>query len=296
MDILILMHGASGTRVFRLGHSLAVLGVFLSLLTLTFSAIPSTRTVAFGTGEVAALSNQYRAQAGLPALTTNGQLTSSAQAKANDMASGGYFAHNSPDGKDPWYFFAQAGYSYITAGENLALTNQSATSVVDGWYKSPGHRANMLSSSYTEVGYGISFVSTFTYNGTLYNDVYLVAAHYAKPPSATPAVTADTIPSEPAVQPQIPAPTPEPEVASTTAETTAPTEVETPQEPIAEPTASPESTSVSGTMAVTRDDRSFMTPALAYGGLGVGATLVVAGFAIEFRRFKHHQPLLPHHR
>ena len=44
-----------------------------------------------------------------------------AQAKADDMATKGYFAHTSPDGKNSWYWFKQAGYTFTYAGENLAL-------------------------------------------------------------------------------------------------------------------------------------------------------------------------------
>ncbi|MEZ4156997.1 MAG: hypothetical protein R3B52_03500 [Candidatus Paceibacterota bacterium] len=34
----------------------------------------------------------------------NETLVAAAQLKANDMAARGYFAHNTPEGFEPWYF------------------------------------------------------------------------------------------------------------------------------------------------------------------------------------------------
>jgi uncharacterized protein YkwD len=97
-----------------------VFGLFLSLFTLTFQATDPGKTKAFGTSEVAQLSNVYRHNADLAPLVVSQTLTESAQAKADDMAAKGYFAHNSPDGTTPWTFFSKANYAYDTAGENLA--------------------------------------------------------------------------------------------------------------------------------------------------------------------------------
>ncbi len=163
------------------GHVLMVFGLFLSLFASLLLGASSPRVVAFGTEPIATLSNQYRRDAGLPDYTMNEQLTRSAQAKADDMASKLYFAHESPEGRTPWSFFDDVQYIYKSAGENLALTNESPQSVVDGWYNSPSHRANLLNTSFTEVGYGISYLSSFTYKNQTYQNVWLVAAHYALP-------------------------------------------------------------------------------------------------------------------
>lgn len=179
----------------RYGHIMAMFGLFLSLLTLTLQGVNAPVSIAFGTASVADLSNQYRTDAGLTSLTVSDSLTVSAQAKADDMATKAYFSHNTPEGATPWTFFDSVGYSYATAGENLALTNQSASSVADGWFNSPGHRANLLSSAFTEVGYGIAFVPTFSYNDVTYSNVYLVAAHYALPQATTPVLGSSTRPT-----------------------------------------------------------------------------------------------------
>jgi hypothetical protein len=74
--------------------------------------------------------------------------------KAEDMAAKGYFAHESPEGLTPWYWFKEAGYQYAYAGENLAVHFTDSTAVVDAWLKSPAHRANVMNGNYTEIGIG----------------------------------------------------------------------------------------------------------------------------------------------
>ncbi len=72
--------------------------------------------------------------------------------KADDMATKGYFAHTSPEGLTPWYWFAQVGYNYTYAGENLAINFNESKDVDTAWLASPTHRANILNSHYTEIG------------------------------------------------------------------------------------------------------------------------------------------------
>ncbi len=85
-------------------------------------------------------------------LTVNPLLQQAAQAKANDMAAKGYFAHTSPEGLTPWYWLGQVGYSYASAGENLAINFVDSKDVILAWMNSSGHRANILNQSYTEIG------------------------------------------------------------------------------------------------------------------------------------------------
>ncbi len=58
----------------------------------------------------------------------------------------------------------QFGISYKAAGENIAKGQRTPAEVMKGWMNSPGHRANILSSSYTEIGVGYVTDS----NGTAY--------------------------------------------------------------------------------------------------------------------------------
>jgi hypothetical protein len=76
--------------------------------------------------------------------------------KANDMAEKGYFAHTSPEGKTPWYWFKQAGYDYSYAGENLAVNFFESKDVAEAWMNSPTHRANIVKKDYTEIGIAVA--------------------------------------------------------------------------------------------------------------------------------------------
>ena len=100
------------------------------------------------------LTNQERANLVLPLLKRNPILDQAAQLKANDMVINGYFAHNSPTGITPWYWFGQVGYLFTYAGENLAVHFSDSDEVVSAWMASPTHRANIVNSNYTEIGIG----------------------------------------------------------------------------------------------------------------------------------------------
>lgn len=101
------------------------------------------------------LTNQKRAEAGMPPVSLDPQLSQAATGKANDMFAKGYWAHNSPDGLTPWVFIKNAGYSYTYAGENLAKNFANSEGVVEGWMASPSHRANLLKSDYQDVGFAV---------------------------------------------------------------------------------------------------------------------------------------------
>lgn len=111
---------------------------------------------------VALVTNNARAADNLGALKVNAELTAAAEAKANDMASKSYFAHTSPDGKLPWYWFEKAGYKYEYAGENLAVNFEDSNDVVKAWLNSPTHRFNIMRREYTEIGVG---TASGTYKG-----------------------------------------------------------------------------------------------------------------------------------
>jgi hypothetical protein len=107
-------------------------------------------------GEVIALTNTERTQNSVGSLRENTLLDAAAQAKANDMAAKGYFAHVGPDGTEPWVWIKSAGYDYQYAGENLAVQFTDSTDVVNAWMASPTHRANIVKPQYTEIGIGVA--------------------------------------------------------------------------------------------------------------------------------------------
>ncbi|MHB0977975.1 MAG: CAP domain-containing protein [Minisyncoccota bacterium] len=102
------------------------------------------------------LSNQNRQSQHLAVLTVNPLLNKVAELKAKDMAEKSYFAHVSPDGKAPWYWFNLVGYKYEYAGENLAVDFTDSQDVTSAWMNSPTHRANIIKNVYTEIGTGVA--------------------------------------------------------------------------------------------------------------------------------------------
>lgn len=105
---------------------------------------------------VVSLANVSRAENELQPLTLNSVLSNAAQAKADDMMLKQYFSHDTPEGFAPWKFIRDAGYSYIAAGENLAIDFHDAESMEIAWMNSPGHRANILNKNFQEIGIGIA--------------------------------------------------------------------------------------------------------------------------------------------
>jgi len=101
------------------------------------------------------LANQDRRKNGLSELTLNPLLNLAALAKAHDMISKDYFAHISPEGTKPWYFFQSLGYNYIYAGENLASGFTDPSELENSWMASTDHRANILSPFYSDLGLAV---------------------------------------------------------------------------------------------------------------------------------------------
>ena len=113
--------------------------------------------------EMLELVNAFRAQGGrcgdasLPSgapLTLNRSLNEAAKDHAADMAANNYLAHESQDGRQPSDRMLARGYRGSRYGENIAAGNASAEDTFRQWKNSPGHCANMLSSSFSELGVG----------------------------------------------------------------------------------------------------------------------------------------------
>jgi len=131
--------------------------------------------------------NRVRRRHRLRTLGWDGRLGVVATRHSRDMLRRDYFAHNSPDGENFSRRYQRGGYtcrvpltarSFLTGGENLALTHhnarfivysdgrkvptgfrtpaQIARRVVTGWLNSPGHRANLLKPQWRQEGIGVS--------------------------------------------------------------------------------------------------------------------------------------------
>ncbi|MED4161620.1 hypothetical protein E2L07_09225 [Halalkalibacterium halodurans] len=100
------------------------------------------------------LVNEERQKNGLQPLKANLEITKVARVKAQDMIDNNYFDHNSPTYGSPFDMMRQFGIEFRTAGENLA-GNQTVEAAHQALMNSQGHRANILSPNYTEIGVGV---------------------------------------------------------------------------------------------------------------------------------------------
>lgn len=99
--------------------------------------------------------NNERIKQGLNPLLKDSKLMDIAQRKSNEMVEKNYFLHTSPTYGTPFNMMKNFGITYKTAGENLA-GNSTMKGAVDSWMNSEGHRKNILSNTYTNIGVGVT--------------------------------------------------------------------------------------------------------------------------------------------
>ena len=109
------------------------------------------------------LVNQERARNNELPLALSEQLAEVAQQHSEDMVTGDYFSHTTPSGEGQLERVEASGYipnaqGGYTIGENIAwgtLSLATPGSIVASWIASPEHLANILTSKYTETGFGV---------------------------------------------------------------------------------------------------------------------------------------------
>jgi len=110
--------------------------------------------------QVAKRVNLVRRWHGLAPLRESRGLAGAARRHSRDMAVKGYFEHGSASGTAFWrrieHSYASSGYGRWEVGENIAWNTVRATAVVivRQWMASRGHRANILSGAWRELGLG----------------------------------------------------------------------------------------------------------------------------------------------
>jgi len=98
---------------------------------------------------VVARVNQARQRAHLRPLVSDTRLARAAHARASAMAASNRLSHAG------WERTMRDQDAVAAAmGENVAYNYPSADAVVDGWLRSPGHRANILARTFRRVGVG----------------------------------------------------------------------------------------------------------------------------------------------
>lgn len=139
---------------------LATLIVIVSIL-----AGPSLQALEPGRLEITrqsvlAAMNRYREEKNLPPLRSDRRLDLAAEDRMRDMEEIGYWSHESPEGRSPFFWLALRGYRFGYAGENLARGFETAGVLVESWMESKGHRENIMSADYADCGIAIIEGST----------------------------------------------------------------------------------------------------------------------------------------
>lgn len=105
-------------------------------------------------GDFAGLFARARADAGLPAATSDPRLARAAQAHAEDMVRQGYFSHVGLNGSQVMDRVLAQGYATCEVSENIAGGQQDEAAAFVSWMESPGHRRNMLMRGAAQYGLG----------------------------------------------------------------------------------------------------------------------------------------------
>lgn len=124
--------------------------------------------------------NEARKENGLPPLRYDSQLSTLARSHSQDMLDNNFFDHTNLQGEDPTdrakrmgvqYIVDFGSYEQVGIGENIGntpvatnvegcgITNSEgllSDCAMTGWLNSPGHRANILDSSYNVLGVGVA--------------------------------------------------------------------------------------------------------------------------------------------
>jgi uncharacterized protein YkwD len=127
------------------------------------TADPTTISTAQLAGAIACLVNHERSSHGLTRLQANVNLHNAAYGHSVDMRRRNYFSHVSPSGSTVRTRAFRSNYlpgdGRWKVGEDLAAGRGSGASpraIVSSWMNSPPHRREILTSSYRNIGIGIS--------------------------------------------------------------------------------------------------------------------------------------------
>jgi len=127
-----------------------------SLVSYLFFIYPNTGQMSeLISSQIIELINKERIAVGVDILSEDKFLSASAMAKAENMISADYFAHEGPGGKMPWDWISQREYPYIYVGENLGMNFSSADSVHRALMDSPSHKKNILNGRYNDIGIAV---------------------------------------------------------------------------------------------------------------------------------------------
>lgn len=98
--------------------------------------------------------NLMRLLAGYDALEIDPKLCASGRDHSKDMATLGFFAHESPVPGKKTPFIRAKNFGTSASGENIYMGSTDPKSANLGWFYSPGHHRNMFNSGHRRIGLG----------------------------------------------------------------------------------------------------------------------------------------------
>lgn len=132
---------------------------------------PEPATVAESRAALLARINALRTANGAPSLTADQRLDAIAQAYAERMALGHFFAHVAPEGDSLSERLRAAGYAFTANGENLGRAGTGPLAAHASVEESPGHRRNLLLPGFVKLGVGVAVETYGGRNETLVVEV-----------------------------------------------------------------------------------------------------------------------------
>jgi uncharacterized protein YkwD len=154
--------GGHRTRISILALAIAIALTLLSVFAAGAGAASKpVRTLAAADqleSQVLAELNKIRRQHGLTPLRLSRPLSAAADTHSRAMGTLGFFDHDSRDGSEFWErvqrFYGPDGYKNWSVGENLLWSSGglSAAAALKLWMGSPGHRRNILTARWREIG------------------------------------------------------------------------------------------------------------------------------------------------
>lgn len=113
------------------------------------------------------LVNAERKVQGVPILQNSSKVSSVAKKHSADMGKNNYFNHDNLKGESPFDRLAIGGIQFRNAGENIAMGYTNPYFAHEALMNSLGHRKNIVSTAYTQLGVGASFAK-WTYGSIPY--------------------------------------------------------------------------------------------------------------------------------
>jgi uncharacterized protein YkwD len=164
-------------------------------------AVPTAATIAEASQATLCLLNDERAAAGLHPVAETPGLTQPSAAYSARMVAEDFFAHVSPDGGSLVDRLTASRYiapdGDWTVGENIAWGQGelgTPRNIMIAWMNSPGHRHNILTGEFDQIGIGIALGTPGdpTWGATYTTDFGVVAGDEARAGAASVAAAASS--------------------------------------------------------------------------------------------------------